>query len=62
MSDEVPLGGGWSVDGVVRVGVVRVGDTVGFDAAPRRLGLDERGRDVLTFLDRSSARRRRSAV
>jgi hypothetical protein len=78
MSDEVPLGGGWSVDGLVRVGdTVRRPQTqgtqlmrdvlihlaeVGFDAAPRWLGLDERGRDVLTFLDRSSARRRRSAV
>jgi len=67
MSDEVPLGGGWSVDGVVRVGdTVRRPQThatqlmrdvlvhlaeVGFDAAPRWLGLDERGRDVLTFLE-----------
>lgn len=67
MSDEAPLGGGWSTDGVVRVG-----DTVrrpprhatqlmrellvhlegaGFDAAPRWLGLDEKGRDILTFLE-----------
>jgi aminoglycoside phosphotransferase (APT) family kinase protein len=67
MSDEVPLGGGRSVDGVVRVGdTVRRPPThatqlmrdvlvhlagVGFDAAPRWLGLDERGRDVLTFLE-----------
>jgi aminoglycoside phosphotransferase (APT) family kinase protein len=67
MSDEVPLGGGWSVDGVVRVGdTVRRPQThatqlmrdvlvhlaeVGFDAAPRWLGLDARGRDVLTFLE-----------
>ena len=67
MSDEVPLGGGSSVDGVVRVGdtvrrppthatqlmrdvLVHLAD-VGFDAAPRWLGLDERGRDVLTFLE-----------
>jgi len=67
MSDEVPLGGGWSTDGVVRVGdTVRRPPThatqlmrdvlvhlasVGFDAAPRWLGLDEKGRDVLTFLE-----------
>lgn len=63
---EVPLGGGWSVEGVVRVGgtvrrppqfatqlmrevLVHLAD-VGFDAAPHWLGLDEQGRDVLTFV------------
>jgi len=67
MTDEIPLGGGWSVDGVVRVGdtVRRPANhatqlmrdllvhlaAVGFDAAPRWLGLDEKGRDVLTFLE-----------
>ena len=67
MSDEVPLGGGWSTGGVVRVGdtvrrppehatqlmrdlLVHLED-VGFDAAPRWLGFDEKGRDVLTFLE-----------
>ena len=67
MSDEVPLGGGWSTGGVVRVGdtvrrpqnhatqlmrdvLVHLAE-VGFDAAPRWLGLDERGRDVLTFVE-----------
>jgi aminoglycoside phosphotransferase (APT) family kinase protein len=67
MSDELPLGGGRSADGVVRVGdtvrrppahssqlmrdvLVRLED-VGFDAAPRWLGLDDQGRDVLTFLE-----------
>jgi hypothetical protein len=67
MSDEIPLGGGRSTDGVVRVGdTVRRPPThatqlmrdvlvhlehVGFDAAPRWLGLDEQGRDILTFLE-----------
>ena len=67
MSDEVPLGGGWSTGGVVRVGdtvrrppehasqlmrdVLVHLEGVGFDAAPRWLGLDEKGRDVLTFLE-----------
>jgi aminoglycoside phosphotransferase (APT) family kinase protein len=67
MSDEVPLGGGWSTGGVVRVGdtvrrppehssqlmrdvLVHLED-VGFDAAPRWLGRDEQGRDILTFLE-----------
>ena len=67
MSDEVPLGGGWSTGGVVRVGdtvrrppehasqlmrdVLVHLEGVGFDAAPRWLGLDEKGRDILTFLE-----------
>jgi hypothetical protein len=63
---EVPLGGGWSVEGVVRVGdtvrrppafatqlmrdVLVFLESVGFDSAPRWRGLDEQGRDVLTFV------------
>jgi tRNA A-37 threonylcarbamoyl transferase component Bud32 len=64
---EIPLGGGWSVDGVVRVGdtvrrppifatqlmrdVLVHLERVGFEAAPRWLGLDEQGRDVLSFVE-----------
>src|SRR5262245_33934590 len=65
--DEVPLMGGMSTPGVVRVG-----DTVrrpmganadyvhgllghleqcGFDGAPRFLGVDQKGREILTFID-----------
>jgi aminoglycoside phosphotransferase (APT) family kinase protein len=67
MSGEVPLGGGRSADGVVRVGdtvrrppahstqlmrdVLVHLDAAGFDAAPRWLGFDDQGRDVLTFLE-----------
>ena len=64
--EEIPLGGGW-----VTEGVVRVGDTVrrplsarspfvhrflvyleqaGFGGAPRFLGIDEQGRESLTFV------------
>jgi hypothetical protein len=66
-NEEVPLPGGMSTPGVVRVG-----DTVrrplnansdyvhglllhleecGFDGAPRYLGVDEKGREILTFID-----------
>lgn len=64
---EVPLPGGDVTEGVVRVGgTVRrpVGphsplvhavlahlEAVGFEGAPRLLGIDERGREVLTFVD-----------
>jgi Phosphotransferase enzyme family len=61
---ELPLGGGASHDTVVRVGdTVRrphrpiVGEVLqrlanaGFDAAPRWLGIDEQGRDVLTWIE-----------
>jgi aminoglycoside phosphotransferase (APT) family kinase protein len=64
---EVPLGGGWTHDAVVRVGdtvrrpptyatqlmrdVLLHLEAVGFDAAPRWLGFDEQGRDVLSFLE-----------
>jgi aminoglycoside phosphotransferase (APT) family kinase protein len=67
MTEEIPLGGGWSTRGVVRVGdtvrrppehasqlmrhVLVHLEEVGFDAAPRWRGLDEKGRDVLTFLE-----------
>ncbi|HET8894239.1 MAG TPA: phosphotransferase [Gaiellaceae bacterium] len=64
--EEIPLGGGW-----VTQGVVRLGDTVrrplserssfvhgflvylekaGFEGAPRFLGIDEQGRESLTFI------------
>lgn len=64
---EVPLGGGASGEGVVRVGdtvrrpqrfvtttmreVLRHLERAGFDAAPRWLGVDEQGRDVLTWIE-----------
>lgn len=64
---EVPLTGGWVTGGVVRVGETvrrRPGpnaafvhrllahlENAGFDAAPRFLGLDETGREVLTFIE-----------
>jgi hypothetical protein len=71
VTDEIPLGGGWSVDGVVRVGdtvrkppafatqlmrdVLAHLEQVDFDAAPRWLGLDEDGRDVLSFIEGDTA-------
>jgi Ser/Thr protein kinase RdoA (MazF antagonist) len=67
MSDEIPLGGGRSVAGVVRVGntvrrppafatqmmrdVLVYLESTGFEAAPRWLGRDEQGRDVLSFVE-----------
>jgi Ser/Thr protein kinase RdoA (MazF antagonist) len=64
---EIPLTGGWVTTGVVRVGeTVRRPPTpradfvhrlllhlegTGFAAAPRSLGFDERGRQVLSFLE-----------
>jgi aminoglycoside phosphotransferase (APT) family kinase protein len=64
---EIPLGGGASGLGVVRVGetvrrpqrfvtntmreVLQHLERVGFDAAPRWLGVDEQGRDILTWID-----------
>ena len=60
---EQPLTGGNLTPGVVRVGdtvrrpaapfparVLRHLERRGFDGCPRHLGVDERGRDVLTFL------------
>ena len=74
-SEEIPLSGGAVTEGVVRVGdtvrrppshatqmvrdVLSHLERVGFDAAPRWLGLDDQGRDILswiegeTFTDRS---------
>jgi len=64
---ENPLTGGWVTTGVVRVGdTVRRPPTknaplaqrllehleeVGFEAAPRFLGIDEQGREILTFIE-----------
>ncbi len=63
---ERPLTGGWVTSGVVRVGdtvrrprgpnaafveqLLRHLERVGFEAAPRHLGLDEQGREILTYL------------
>jgi Ser/Thr protein kinase RdoA (MazF antagonist) len=63
---ELPLGGGDVTEGVVRVGdtvrrphapwseavaaYLRHLERVGFDGAPRFLGVDEQGRDVLDFV------------
>ena len=65
--EEVPLLGGDVTEGVVRVGgtvrrpvgdhsprvheVLRHLESVGFEGAPRFLGLDDRGREVLTFVE-----------
>jgi hypothetical protein len=66
VTDELPLAGGAMTDGVVRVGdtvrrpargnelmreVLVHLERVGFDAAPRWLGVDDHGRDVLTWID-----------
>lgn len=64
---EVPLAGGDVTEGLVRVGdtvrrplgahsetvhaVLRHLEVVGFDGAPRFLGIDERGRETLTFVE-----------
>jgi len=64
---ERPLIGGWVTSGVVRVGqTVRRPRTsnapfverllchleqAGFEAAPRHLGLDDQGREILTFIE-----------
>jgi len=64
---EIPLGGGRSVGGVVRVGatvrkpaqfatqtmrdVLVHLEQVGFDAAPRWLGIDDLGRDILSWIE-----------
>jgi hypothetical protein len=63
---ERPLTGGWVTSGVVRLGntvrrprgpnaefveqLLQHLELVGFDAAPRHLGLDEQGRDILTYI------------
>ncbi|GAB4098283.1 phosphotransferase [Sinomonas halotolerans] len=64
---EIPLPGGDVTEGVVRVGdtvrrptgphsplvhaVLQHLEAQGFDGAPRFLGIDEKGREVLTFLE-----------
>jgi Ser/Thr protein kinase RdoA (MazF antagonist) len=67
LSEEIELGGGATTDGVVRVGdtvrrpagsasqlmrdVLVHLERAGFDAAPRWLGLDEQGRDILSWIE-----------
>jgi hypothetical protein len=67
MNKEIPLSGGAMTDGVVRVGgtvrrpprhasqlmrdVLVHLEGAGFDAAPRWLGFDGQGRDVLSWID-----------
>jgi aminoglycoside phosphotransferase (APT) family kinase protein len=64
---EIRLGGGWTNEGVVRIGdtvrrppvfatqlmrdVLVHLEQVGFEASPRWLGRDEQGRDVLSFIE-----------
>jgi aminoglycoside phosphotransferase (APT) family kinase protein len=63
---EIPLAGGQQTPGVVRIGdtvrrpmgpnapfvheLLRYLEEVGFDGAPRLFGIDERGREVLSFV------------
>lgn len=65
--EEIPLPGGDVTEGVVRVGgtvrrplgehsplvhrVLRHLEEVGFEGAPRLLGIDDRGREILTFVE-----------
>src|SRR4051794_16935799 len=65
--EEVPLASGRGATGIVRVGdtvrrplhrssefvhaLLRHFETVGFDGAPRLLGVDEKGREILTFIE-----------
>jgi Ser/Thr protein kinase RdoA (MazF antagonist) len=71
--EEIPLLGGDVTDGVVRVGdtvrrptrpstrsvhaLLRHLEAAGFDGVPRVVGVDERGREVLTYVDGESAAR-----
>lgn len=64
--DEIVMRGGWMTGGVVRIGDtirrpvgpwtpavhahLRYLEDVGFEGAPRGLGFDEAGREVLTYL------------
>jgi hypothetical protein len=66
MTEEIPLAGGSMTAGVVRVGdtvrrpvgrwtpavhdLLRHLESVGFAGAPRVLGFDEKGREILTYL------------
>ncbi|GLW65436.1 trifolitoxin immunity protein [Actinomadura rubrobrunea] len=70
---EIPLSGGDVTEGVVRVddtvrrpmgphspavhGLLRHLESVGFDGAPRVLGVDGRGREILTWVPGEVARR-----
>jgi hypothetical protein len=70
MAEELPLAGG-NVGGAVRVGdtvrrpvgpwtpavhaLLRHLDDAGFPEAPRALGIDDRGREILSFLDGETA-------
>lgn len=67
MAEEFPLAGGAITEGVVRIGdtvrrppqqspqlmrdVLLHLERVGFDGAPRWLGIDEHGRDILTWIE-----------
>ena len=71
MTDEVPLTGGNVTAGVVRVGetvrrpagpwtpavhaLLRHLEGVGFAGAPRALGFDDRGREVLSYVEGHAA-------
>ncbi|MFF5210622.1 phosphotransferase enzyme family protein [Streptosporangium sp. NPDC000396] len=73
LQEEIPLLGGDVTDGVVRVGdtvrrptrsstrsvhaLLRHLEAVGFDGAPRVVGLDDLGREILTYVDGDSAAR-----
>lgn len=70
---ELPLPGGDVTEGIVRVGdtvrrplgphsplvhaVLKHLEQQGFDGAPRFLGIDERGREILTYIDGEVANR-----
>lgn len=67
MNEEIPLPGGRTTDGIVRIDktvrrpigahshyvhqVLRHLESVGFDSTPRFLGVDERGREILTYCE-----------
>ncbi|WP_031166276.1 aminoglycoside phosphotransferase family protein [Streptosporangium roseum] len=71
VQEEIPLLGGDVTDGVVRVGdtvrrpirpstrsvhaLLRHLEEAGFDGAPRVIGLDAQGREILTYVDGDSA-------
>ncbi|MEU8042172.1 aminoglycoside phosphotransferase family protein [Streptosporangium sp. NPDC049078] len=71
--EEIPLLGGDVTDGVVRVGdtvrrpcrastasvhaLLRHLERSGFEGAPRALGVDERGREILSYVEGESAAR-----
>jgi aminoglycoside phosphotransferase (APT) family kinase protein len=64
---ELPLPGGWATEGVVRIGrtvrrprgpnadfverLLRHLQQISFGAAPRHLGVDEKGRDILEYVE-----------